>query len=249
MDAKFGYITNYPLSKNIVGYQVRSWNDFKNYHIFKNAAYDYTESTNLIAGYVKYLSKVCNLFEPQEMQLASLTSLHHSNEILKKIINSLEGYTTKINNGAKSFDAYRSGYYFFVSQKNSITIQPWFGIYYAEKLLIYIEINESGSKRVYDTLPARTIDDGKFYEDADFDSDYGNSFCFYLKKDALLQLHKPETTVSQQEAILENFISEVLAVIDLATFTQEVIGETTDSKCYAVINISISFFSPFGLID
>ena len=147
------------------------------------------------------------------MTLNSLTSLIQFDRLIEKILGSLESFENVEYDGkAKSIDKNRYGKYFSLKKIDGIEkIWPWIGVYFsADKVMVYLEINEKWCKTVYNKIADENIVEGTFHKEPAFDNDYSNSYIFELKEEFLFKFNEEVTTAEEQENILRNFITEIL---------------------------------------
>lgn len=214
--ARFGYITNYPLSYIDKNYEIRQWSGFKKFIQQELQSETDEFAIDLISGYLKYLTNVCGIFNLKKMNLNNLSSLYHFNHLIKKIVNSIEDNETSLYNQGKNYDADRSGQYFEFKISDTIKIWPWLGVYYTERVCIYLEFNQKWCKKVFDNIELEKFVDGGEYFNAPYkDDDYGPAVCFEMKENYFAKFNDKETTVDEQEAIVRRFTNEVINCITI----------------------------------
>jgi hypothetical protein len=215
-NARFGYITNYKLTQNDPEIIVKQWNDFKIY-LEESLIYETdNEIIALINAYNRYLTNVCGLFKLKKMNLSNLSSLHDFNNMIKKIVSTIDDHETSLYNQGRNYDSNRSGQYFEL-KKGKHQIWPWLGVYYnMDKVCIYIEFNKKWCENIYDKIdPDRFSIVGEFFNPPYKDDDYGPAVCFELKETLFLRFNDPLTTVEEQEALVRKFVKEVIALIGI----------------------------------
>jgi hypothetical protein len=213
-NARFGYITNYPLTHSGKDYEIRQWSEFKTFLEAALTKETDIQTVNLISGYLKYLTNVCGIFNLRKMNLNNLSSLYHFNHLIKKIASSIDDHESSLYNQGKNYDAERSGQYFELKKSNNNKVWPWLGVYYTERVCIYMEFNQKWCKKIYDCIDLTRFSKGGEYFDAPYkDYDYGPAVCFELKEFYFSKFNDEKITVEEQEKIVRNFVNEVFACV------------------------------------
>lgn len=209
-NAKFGYIANYKLPP-VTGFEIRTWNEFKNY--LKNTAETHLDDNTKIVlqSYIVYLTKVCSLIELKKMNLSNLTSLYQFNQLIKKVITSVENVEANIENSSKPCDHKRCGYYFKVkSEDGGTNVCPWIGIWYeGEKPLVYIEFGIGWCKPIYEKRKVLLLETGETFMPPYEDHHNEPALCFQMKDEVFAQFNSETATVEDQERIVRVFLTEV----------------------------------------
>lgn len=215
-DAQFGYIANYYLPK-VEGFNIRTWSDFSEY-INK-----YLESNNcnendkmLLEYYQTYIINSCSIIKIKSMNLSTLSSLPNLRLLIKKIVNTLDGYEQPINDyKVKNIDWDRYGEYFSLQKKqNERKIWIWFGIYFdITRTCIYIEINEEWCtiefNKIDNLIKSKLLSDGNYFKEPYLDNNPRKHYCFELKEEKFLEFNNANN-LEYQEEILKNFLLEVI---------------------------------------
>lgn len=216
---EFGYITNYKVSP-INGYEIKTWEDFKDFIEFKitNGYFDENlEHKNLVSGYLKFVENICSLIKIEKMNLENLSSLFHFNSLLKTLLREpFNGFEVYEWNQTKNHESYQSGQSFRLKKENGdkSPIYGWVGVYFHstnESVNIYVCFNENGSGSLCSDLKAaktkNELTEGLYY-DAPWYED--NAFWFMLKKQHFAKFtSKTEADVTEQRKIIRDFMEEV----------------------------------------
>lgn len=211
-NVKLGYIANYKLPP-IAGFEIRTWNEFKNYLKGITGTHVDDSTKKILQSYITYLSKVCSLIEVEKMNLSNLSSLYQFNQLIKKVITSIESIETRIENSGKPCDHSRCGYYVKINSEDAgLSVIPWIGVWYAGgEPSIYVEFGRGWCRSIYERRGVLLSGIGEMfmlpYED------YHNepALCFQMKNEIFSQFNDA-ATVEDQERILHRFLMEVLTI-------------------------------------
>lgn len=208
------YITNYEIEEMKEEYKDKyffyTWKEIYD-HLCKQ---NNNPKNETIQGYTKYLEKVCNFMEINDMRFGNLYNLAQFNVYVKEITENKYGnlilspYDTKYN-----YSSTYSGTYFSLKKENTQKcIYPWFGVYYKDSIPIigftmefakgWCGLLKESRDQIYSEL--KKLEYGKIESEKDVNAIYVS-----LKEEKFNELQNTDDILKQKK-ILQEFLKEVI---------------------------------------